>query len=259
MRVTYAGPEDPDLQRLRAARDLDRVAGRGDEIERMVRLMRWAFRLARHANHPEFPEERNAFTLIEMAPTRKQSLHCTMKAIILHEALLSLGFQSRLTHLLPHSNEDQESHVVTSVTSRSHNRWVFLDADFDVFVTDERNRILGVMAARRRLVEGKRLRVHHVGRSAFGIARVHASNLAEGASYPWFLTEFVFKTRCPAVSRFNHESAPGQEYVELLPSGYRSELVGTRQITPRGTWIRYTNDARGFWSAPQDARQPVPG
>ena len=60
---TYAAASDENLKKLRETYRLDAIAGKGPEIERIVNLMSWVFRLTGHASEPEIPEELNAFNL----------------------------------------------------------------------------------------------------------------------------------------------------------------------------------------------------
>lgn len=111
---TYAAPIDRDLTRLRESYNLEAIAGRGSEVERLVNLMAWVHRLTGHANEPEIPKELNAFNLIHLAQVEHMQINCYMKTVILNEVYLAMGWPSRQTHLLPHSHEEDESHFVTS-------------------------------------------------------------------------------------------------------------------------------------------------
>jgi hypothetical protein len=248
---TYAEPSDEDLSRLRELYDLDAIAGQGSETERIINLMRWVYRLTGHANEPEIPKDLNAFNLIRLATVEHVQINCYMKTVILNEVYLAMGWQSRQTHLLPHSREEEESHVVTSVYAPTLGRWIAMDPDFGAYMTDEEGSILGVSEIRSRLVAGRPLRAVDVdagGRlmNAWGTAR----NFIRGADYIWFLTDFVFKIRCPQRSLFNQAAQPDRIYYELIPDGYRADLLGEPTITDTGKVIVYTNDEALFWTKP---------
>ncbi len=152
---TYAAPTDQDLSRLRETYDLEAIAGRGSETERLINLMAWVHRLTGHANEPEIPKELNAFNLIRLAQVEHMQINCYMKTVILNEVYLAMGWPSRQTHLLPHSHEEDESHFVTSVYARSLGGWVLMDPDFGAYLTDEEGRLLGVSETRSRLIAGR--------------------------------------------------------------------------------------------------------
>lgn len=247
----YAAATDENLGRLRELYNLEAIAGQGSETERLINLMTWVYRLTGHANEPEIPKELNAFNLIRLAQVEHVQINCYMKTVILNEVYLAMGWQSRQTHLLPHSNEEDESHFVTSVYAPALGKWIVMDPDFGAYLTDEEGNILGVSEIRSRLAAGQPLRAVDVnagGRltNAWGSAR----DFIAGADYVWFLTDFVFKIRCPQRSLFNQAAQPGRVYFELIPDGYREELLQEPTITDSGKIIVYTNDEALFWQRP---------
>jgi hypothetical protein len=249
----YAEPTDENLKRLRDQYDLEAVAGQGSEIDRIINLMSWVYRLAEHANEPAIPTERNAFAFIHMAQAEHKQINCYMKTVILNEVYLSLGYPSRHTHLLPHSHEERESHFITSVYSRTLDKWILMDPDFGVYVTDDKGNILGVSEIRRRLISGESMKVQHPGRNSLEIAWGNIRSFIRGADYPWFLSEFVFKIRCPKYSRFAQDTLPVREFFELIPDGYQPELLKESRLTDRGKKIYSINDENLFWLQPTAA------
>lgn len=246
----YAAPTDDNLKKLRDIYDLETVAGQGSEIDQIINLMIWVYSLAGHANEPAIPTERNAFAFIHMAKVEQKQINCYMKTVILNEVYLSMGFCSRHTHLLPHSKEERESHFVTSVYSRTLGKWILMDPDFGVYVTDEKGNILGVVEIRRRLIEGEPFEVKRPGKSSLTIAWRDVCNFIEGVDYSWFLSSFIFKIRCPKNSMFDQDSKPIREFFELIPDGYREELLQEPRMTDRGKKIFYINDENTFWIEP---------
>lgn len=248
----YARPTDENLTKLRDRYHLETVAGKGTEIDQIINLMNWVYGLAEHANEPAIPTDRNAFAFIRMAQVEKKQINCYMKTVILNEVYLSMGFYSRHTHLLPHSHEERESHFVTSVYSRTLDKWILMDPDFGVYVTDEEGNILGVEEIRRRLISGEPLKVQQPGRSSLERAWGDIRNWIEGADYLWFLSEFIFKMRSPKYSRFAQGAEAIREYYELIPDGYRPELLKEYRLAARGKKIYTINDEKAFWIKPTE-------
>jgi len=248
----YAAPTDDNLRRLRDTYDLETVAGQGSETQRIINLTSWVFQLTGHANEPEFPKELNAFNLIHLAKVEHMLINCYMKTIILNEVFLAMGFDSRQTHLLPHSHEEDESHFITSVYSRTLGKWLLMDPDFGVYVTDEKGNILGVAEIRSRLIASEPLVVKDVvtGRSGLTKAWENFKSFIDGSDYAWFLSDFIFKIRCPQTSMFDQYSKPNRAYFELIPDRYREELLQEPKMTKTGNKIFFINDEGLFWQKP---------
>jgi hypothetical protein len=126
-----------------------------------------------------------------------------------------------------------------------------MDPDFGVYVTDAKGNILGVREIRQRLISGEPLKVVRPGRSSVKNVWMDFVNLIDGADYPWFLSCFIFKIRCPKNSMFDQDSKPLREHYELIPDGYRDELLLTTTVTDRGKKIHYIGDERSFWLPPK--------
>jgi hypothetical protein len=249
---SYAGPTDENLTKLRDMYGLEAVAGRGPETDRIINLMSWVYHLTGHANEPEIPEERNALNLIPLARDKHMMINCYLKTVILNEVCLAMGFESRQTHLLPAENEDEESHYITSVFSRTLGRWILMDPDFGVYVTNEEGAILGIAEIRRRLIAGEPLAVKAVDAPRNLLARAwsNVQNFIDGTNYLWYLRKNIFKIECPRKSLFNLAAERNRVHFELIPDGYREELLRAPEITKQGKRIVFMNDEGLFWQKP---------
>ncbi len=248
----YAAPADEGLTKVRDTYQLDAVAGGGPETDRIINLMIWVYRLTGHANEPVIPEVRNALTLIPLAKDQGMTINCYLKTIILSEVYLAMGFESRQTHLLPAEKEDEESHFVTSVFSRDLGRWIMMDADFGVYVTDEKGAILGVAEIRKRLISREPLEVRSVDPPPNFLAGAwsNVQSFVTGTSYLWYLRKNFFKIECPQNNVFNQAAKPNRLYFQLIPDGYREELLQGPRINEKGHKIVYVNDEGLFWQRP---------
>jgi hypothetical protein len=249
---SYAVPADENLTKLRLAYDLDTVAGNGHETERLINLMRWVYQLTGHANEPEIPEERNALNLIPLARDRHMLINCYLKTVILNEVYLAMGFEARQTHLWPAEKEDEESHYITSVYSRTLGRWILMDPDFGVYATDDQGAILGAAEIRSRLIAGRPVAVRPVDTPPSFPARVwsNVQDFVDGTSYLWYLQKNLFKIECPRNSLFNQAAVPNRVHFQLIPDGYREDQLKTPQITGQGKKVVFTNDEGLFWQKP---------
>lgn len=248
---SYSSASNENLQRLKETYSLDKIAGNGTEIERIINLMTWVYKLASHANEPDFPEERNAFRFIKLATVENKQLNCYMKTVILNEVYLAMGFYSHTTHLLPHSDEEKQSHFITSVFLTSLNKWILMDPDFGIYVTDGKGTPLGVLEIRKRLIEGKKMKEKGVDKKIIkNILNKFKCSLL-GVDYFWFLSKFLFKMRNPRISRFNQEMEKNREFYELIPDGYQNEKIHTTKIDKKGKKILFVKNEEDFWQKPE--------
>jgi len=239
----YAAANDENLRQLRDKYDLDAVAGKGPETERIINLMKWVHQLTSHSRNPTAPKELNALNLIDLCKSEKKKLNCWMYSIVLNEVYLSMGYPSRMIHLKPHSGEDKESHFVTSVYSSDLGKWVMMDPDMNGYFRDENSNILGISEIRQRLIADEPLIVNDdIG----GFSKVVGK-----WSYVWYLSKNIFRLNCQQVSEFGQETQrENRIYFELLPDGFRGELLTEPEITPSGNKIVYINDELLFWQSP---------
>jgi hypothetical protein len=118
-----------------------------------------------------------------------------------------------------------------------------MDPDFGGYFMDEDGNILGIPEIRRRLISGAPLVVNQDVR---GFTMV----LGKG-SYPWYLSKNIFRYACSQRNEFDHETERKNRIdYELIPDGYRDELLLEPEITKRGSKIVYTNDEDFFWQNP---------
>ena len=249
---TYAASSDENLAKLRKLYDLDSIAGQGPEVQRIINLMRWVYHLTGHANEPEIPKDLTAFNLIRLAKDEHMLINCYMKTVILNEVYLAMGWPSRQTHLLPSEKEEEESHYITSVYARTLGRWILMDPDFGVYATDAEGAILGVAEIRSRLIAGRRVAVTEIDAPPGVMARAwsNVQNFVDGTSYLWYLQKNIFKIQCPQRSVFNLASEPDRVLFELIPDGYREDLLRKPRTDQRGRKIISINDEGLFWQRP---------
>jgi len=241
----YADAQDENLKKLREKYRLDAIAGGGPETERIINLMKWVYQLTSHTPKPTAPKELNALNLIDLCISEKKKLNCWMYSMILNEVYLSMAYPSRMIHLLPSSGEHKESHFVVSVYSADLGQWIMMDPDMCGYLCDKGGNLLNIPEIRRRMVTGETLVVNDdVG----GLSRIFGK-----WSYTWYLSKNVFRYNCQQSSAFGQASQQdGLIFYELLPDGFREELLTEPKITLRGNKTFYINDESLFWQRPRD-------
>jgi hypothetical protein len=172
-----------------------------------------------------------------------------MYSTVMNDALLSLGFASRITHLYPRKERPNESHVVVSVYSHGHQKWIHVDPDMRAFVTDEGGTPLSIGEIRERIIDRRPLRVSDTIHMAY--ASLLGKRLLKRL-YVWYLSKNIFRIDCPARSEPDYETATsGRTYLQLIPDGYHDDWLKAPRVTERGNTIHYLRDPEAFWAAPE--------
>lgn len=245
---TYQDQETPELQELRRAYRLDRIAGQGSEFERQLELMRWVHGLTKHAVNPSRPEQINALHLIRLCQDEGKRINCWMFATILTEVYLAMGYPARLVHFLPSAAKPRESHFVTAVYSTQFGKWIMMDPDAMAYVLDESGTPLGIHEIRERLAHGGSLRVNRDIDLYCG--RLPGRPL-RGAVYKTYLAKNLFRYYTPVHSVFDLGSRPGgRTFIEWRPQGYQSASDDSPRRTRHGDTVLATRSVNEFWPAP---------
>jgi hypothetical protein len=247
--VHYASPADPNLMRLREQYDLGAIAGQGTEIDRLRNLMHWVHGLAIHTSNAVVPERMNSLNLLNLIRTEGKRINCWMFATILNDAYLALGWKSRIVHLKPYRKGHIESHVVNAVYCEQLAKWLFFDPALSAYFMDEWGGMLSPAEIRQRLIEGAALEVND--ELAFNSDNRVFAALGQhfgGEFYRLYIAKNIFRYDCRQFSTFDYESRlDGRVYIELLPVGYRTELLARPQVTAKCDRTIYTTNLTQFW------------
>jgi len=245
----YSGQSDPHLTRLRENFNLDTIAGKGSEIERLCNLMQWAHNLATHTSAAVKPKKMNSLNLIHLIQTEGKLINCGMFAIILNDIYLSLGWKSRVIHLKPYKENFRESHVVNSVYCRQLEKWLFFDPNLNAYFMSETGEILSIVEVRERFINGSELLVND--ELTFNSDNLVFAALGQHYGkdfYLLYIAKNIFRYNCSEISNFDEGSGTTRKtLIELLPVGYRSELLSQSSVTKKDYQITYTADLSHFW------------
>lgn len=150
---TYQSLSDSLLTAIRQYFNLDSIAGSGDEISRMKRIMYWLHDAIPHDGSSSWPKCRyNAIELYELCKREDRGLNCRFMSEVLNDLYLAAGFKSRfLTCQSKEYDTDSDCHVINMVWSNELGKWVWMDASFAAYVTDENGLLLHPGEVRERL------------------------------------------------------------------------------------------------------------
>lgn len=230
----YQAADNPDLVELRKSYHLDKVAGTGDELSRIVSLMSWVHKMVRHDGSSQNPRPENALNLLKVCREENRGINCRMMATILNEAYLSMGFRSRHITCLPLDKEDSDCHVITAVYSRTMNKWLYMDPTWEAWFMDEKGTPMSIEEVRAGLIAGRPIT------PCDGINWNGDATAKD--SYVYYMTKNLFQLQCPLVSAFGYESRSDgtKSWVELDPAG----------VPPNQDQSMILHDPCAFWQNP---------
>jgi transglutaminase-like putative cysteine protease len=240
---SYQSSQYPGLVKVRQELRLDSIAGKGNEISRILNLMHWVHSTVRHDGNSKNPKLRNAIDLINVCRTERRGVNCRMMATILNECYLSMGIKSRYITCLPRETEFDDCHVINMVYSNDLHKWIYIDPTFDAYVMNEKGELLGIAEVRERLINGKTL-----------ILNPEANwNRTESQTKEYYLETYMaknlYRLECPVKSEYDSETYTNYDgkkviFLELLP------LDGLVQ-TPDSDTHLITNNPDIFWTKPE--------
>jgi len=253
---TYLSKDNSNLVTIRQDFHLDSVAGKGNEISRILNLMHWVHNTVRHDGNSNNPTLKNAINLLKVCKSEKRGVNCRMMATILNECYLSLGFKSRFVTCLPKETEFDDCHVINMVYSNDLNKWVWIDPTFDAYVMNEKGELLGLEEVRERLVKDKPLILNPE-------ANWNRENSQTKEDYLYnYMAKNLYRLQCPISSEYNTESfKEGKKvtYLELLPldglvqtpQKPENQDLKSSQQTDYSSLYYKTNNPNLFWSKPE--------
>ncbi|WP_276134302.1 transglutaminase-like domain-containing protein [Polluticoccus soli] len=252
-RFTYQSKDDSNLVALRKTFNLDSIAGKANEVSKIINLMRWVHNYIPHDGTHGNPSVYDAMNMMAVCKKEERGLNCRGLATVLNEFYLAMGFPSRLVTCLPKDSLgiDQDCHVINAVYSKQLKKWIWMDPTNEAYVMNEKGELLGIQEVRQRLIHGETLIVNPDANWN------HKSTATRAHYLDYYMTKNLYRLECPVDSRNNLEKR-GQQltYVELLPLDYFDQSPDkTTAFNEKNntTFVRYkTNNPDKFWQAPED-------
>lgn len=243
-RFEYESTVDERLRHIRQKYNLDGVAGDGDDVSKVVRLMRWVHLTVKQdgRNWPTVPM--NADDLIAYTSKQHQGINCRCVAITLNDYYLAMGFKSRFVTCLPRDPNDTDCHVIDSVFVPSLSKWVWMDASFGGYFRDEKGVLLGIDEVRDRVIRHKPM-----------IASPELDYNGQpypAADYLNYMAKNLYWFSVALRSESDYETTGARKdltYVHLLPTGFHPTMKLWPRREPFVTNL-YTSDDSVFWQKP---------
>jgi len=231
---TYQEPTESELQELRRTYRLDEAAGQGDEISRIISLMRWVHKTIRHDGNSSNPDPRNALHILDVCSGGKRGVNCRMLATVLNEVYLAMGFKSRHITCLPKYADDPDCHVINIVYAPSLGKWLYMDPSFEAYWRNEQGDLLSIAEVREAIIRGRKIVLDKEAN--------WNGQPSDPAEYLHYMSKNLYRFSSPAASEFGYESKTATLRICLEPAG-------TAWKPDTGAAI-HTTDAERFWRLP---------
>ena len=246
----YINDDGIYLPQLRQKYQLDSVAGSGDEISKILNLMRWVHNTLPYDGNSGEPADRHADALIQLSKKENRGLNCWMLSTILNEVYLAMGFKSRFVSCYPKGDPSitHEWHVIVEVFSTTLNKWLWMDPTSDTYAKDGKGNYLSIAEVRERLTNDL---------PVYTSPDMNVNGEKEDGAGEKYLHDYMmknlFRIEIPLVSIPGYEMAPLKirYYVELLPDGYNPRNVKFHEVVGKYSNMIYTTDDKQFWAAPE--------
>lgn len=233
---TYAF-DSPILKKVREELKLDSIAGNGDEISRIKRVMYWLHDAIPHDGSSSWPQcKYNALDLFRHAQENKRGYNCRFLAEMLTDCYLALGYPARFITCESKEIGDPDCHVIVMVWSKTLNKWVWMDPSFAAYVTDENGILLHPGEVRERLIDGRPLVLNPDANWN------HKSKRTKEEYIDRYMAKNLYTIQSHLTNRpeIENEENSYQDVITLVGKG----------VTYKGGG-RTTSDDQYFWQAPK--------
>lgn len=149
MSFTYSDMNHPLSCNLRTHYKLDCMIDSENDFKTILNIMRWVNSVLKHNGMQVFVGKREAGSILSSHPGMAS---CRGLAIVLCEALLAVGIKSRFVICEPAEEPFDECHAVCIAFSRVYNKWVMVDPTNNLYIMNERKRILDIKEFRECLI-----------------------------------------------------------------------------------------------------------
>jgi hypothetical protein len=247
---TYQSPDDPHLLEIRKTYHLDSIAGDGNEISRVIRLLQWFHDEVPHSDVKPL-EVLTAKNIIDTYRSTKYAAGCYPLSVAMNEIFLSMGIKSRTVICFSAKYPTPEGgHVINSVYIDSLKKWIYIDPQENAYIKDEKGNFLSILEVRERLIDGRPLVLNPT-------ANYHNVPSTKEMYLYHFLAQHIYRMICPVNSEWDsqtREDGKTMEYIELLPYGAQEPGIDGFETKKHPNYMVisfHTNNDDLFWQKPQ--------
>lgn len=202
--------DSPGLMKIKDKWKIDDIMGSGSELQRLVKLKKWAFDLlcfdGKKLESRRY-DSYDCFDIIKSAKNDGYSLNCRYISLIFTQILLAAGFKARWVSCLPMELNYCECHCVTEVFIEERNKWIVVDVALNLLYFDRMGNILNLYEIRQHILQNERFRIQ-------GITKEHFQYIWE------YWVRHVFRFKFLLDNKFNMLALKNKTFVFLNPKGF---------------------------------------
>ncbi|MCX6232086.1 MAG: transglutaminase domain-containing protein [Bacteroidetes bacterium] len=237
---TYQSDKSIEIQTFKNRYKIDSIAGKGEEFEKQIRLLKWVNNSFKHNGNKPLVNKVYADSLILNG--QKEGINCGGLAIIMNAVYLSMGFKSRFITCLNNDSIFNDPHSLTIVYSNKYNKWILVDPTYCVFFIDEFERPLSIEEIRIRLVNHLKIRLT----DSFHLNSISTSAIKANDYYK-YISRNMFRFISPIHNSLIYD-LDCLEYVQLIPKGFSLNAIPLgKEMIDGCSKFYFIDNQQQFW------------
>lgn len=205
---------------LREKYNIEQVAGNGDELSKVLKLLRWCCDNVLHGGGAKDIEfiPKTSIDILDYAFQKgyEYGVYCRLQSIVFSECCLALGIKSRILHCLPFNPYDFDTHVVSIVFISALNKWVLFDAGSNGYFLDENDKLLSPVEIRNKLANRDVLKCNQ---DIFPNG-LHQTFEEKENGYKQYISKNIFYFKSMQYNTFGSDLVDNQQTIYCVPVGF---------------------------------------
>ena len=240
--ITYQVEENEYLKSLKEKHPLPFIKEEMRDSDVVISVLNWTNKRWSH-NGNNSPTKNDAITILNEASEGNQ-FPCFAYAIVLKDQLTAIGYNARTVYLKTKDANNRKSspgHVVTEVYIKDIEKWVFLDAQFNIMPT-----LNGVPL---NAVELQNAITNEFNKLEF---KSLSSSVISKKNYASFVYDYLYYFDTSIDNGYDKEkrTIEGKSSIMLVPSG-AANLVHIEFWNMNVNYCMYTNSLKEFYAKPK--------
>lgn len=140
------------ITELRQKYNLDKVAGDGNDLSKILRLLYWVTGNIYHngsmmSNYDVYVD---SISLLNhsFGKNKEYGLNCVFLSYVLVECCLAVDIKAKPLFMMPMSPYDDDNHVVVIAFDSQNNKWIMIDPTYGSFLSNKNGTILNPLEIR---------------------------------------------------------------------------------------------------------------